>query len=362
MQLISTNQTDTHLLVNDDVGSHFKQKELETPDKGSLKTKLKKVAGCLAFSCKWCLIVMYKLAEYNIISLPLLWIVYGFRLKRWIEKKTVKQIQYCLSTINLILSPFTIIFILRTWTFCSNIIYTEKNSDNGNPNEIQSWEYGLVVWWWFVAIFHIFSYIIPFCKYNDIDKEKLWWKKIKKDRKYIKRIILVPFGIDLRKITNIDTTAMDWHVVLVSLLPAVFIAYTMRFVLKESFDLKCGTTEYYKDHKSSVQFGKEYCILISCWHHWYTYYFSNAFSNIIGIWAIIKTLAMFIIKYGNHTCDCYRLYGKDGKHAGGSVQIMDEVTEISKLKQAIIWLRCETSGNQTNSEKLDKLIDEFICV
>lgn len=299
---------------------------------------------------KYILIAIYKIIEWvNICSIIIIAASMLYR-PRFIDKKTFKMIKIGMEVINIFLAPFLAVFLLRT--FCFDLIYI--------GHSLQSWEYGLFVWCFGIGIYHIFGYAIPGIKYKTTQDCHDWLDKMHKDRTEIKCSILIPFGIDKKKIKSIDTVGMDWHIVLVSLFPAIFVNDTMDFILQDKFSLACGNSSYYKNHDHATVISDQYCYLISKQSQWYKYYFTNQVSSMISAWAVITTLATFIIKYGNNTCNYHKCMRKNGPQVGGKIQLVDQSSQINKLAQAVVLLRQQIRQRVDSNDQIDNKLNVLL--
>ena len=299
-------------------------------------TILKTICTTFFTMMKFALIGIYRCVQFSPWSLPLYFLNEGLWNLTIICKKRYKTINISISTLNFLSFPIVLIFIFRKYFY--HDIYSDKM---GNTRHFQSWEYGLVIWWVTIAILNIISYLYPCLnKYNKIVEYEEWWKQVRKTRKKWKRKILIPFGINLQNVSNIETAGMDWHIILVCLFPALLIGFTLNFAFSETFELKCGNSDYYKNHTNSIPVGNNHCILVSSWSHWYIYYFSQAIANVISSWGLIKLVAMMIIKYAPGTCDCRRCWctSSDSQYAGGRIEFINESDQIAELQHAIVLL------------------------
>lgn len=328
---------------NNDVKVNVNINQTNATDSNKCVSMSKQFVTTIALLVKWVLTVIYKIGTWNNVSWITFCIVGLFFSRGYINQKKYKLLRCCGDCVNIFLTPLLLMCILRTYYFDS--IYSNTN-DN-------SWEIGLCVWWFAIGLYHIFAYIVPcfkyYEKYNDY---KTWWKKIRKDREKIKTLILIPLGINFKTINTVNSVWMDWHIVLVGLLPAIFVWFTLNFVFEKTVTLQCGNR--YSDDANEKIAG-EYCIWRSSWDQWYIKYFTDAFSGTVSAWAAIKVLTTFILKYGNETKKCQHFCGIKEQFIGGRVDILNEIDEIHKLKQAIKLLREQKYCNDQNLE-LDALL------
>ena len=319
----------------------------------------------LILGLKLTLVAIYKLAQWHNIYI-IGYVINGIRHERnFISTKRYKSILCWYEVVNLILTPFIIILLLRLYFF--NTVYNNDSDHKYSSHKLQSWEFGLFSWFFFMAIYNFVAYVRPCYKYYDDTSELeylLWWDKVCNDRKSLKLYVLMPFGIDLRKIKNVNATWMDWHIVLAALLPSVFVFYTSDFIMERNFYLKCGESDYYRYHAGHEKFGDEYCILVSSLgDQWFKYYLSQSLSSVVSIWGAIKILATIILKYGNETinfncrynnfCSCLTC------QVGGKVDMMDEFDEIQSIKRAIVLLCDKENWDDTKREQFDQLLMSF---
>lgn len=317
---------------------------------------MRTIAGLL----KWSLIAVYYFGKWNPLLALIFYIFNCCFENRYIrDLKLLIMIKCFVNVLSFFVTPMTLIFIIHTCNLLDDI-HVPKDGDS---KDIQSWEYGFCVWFFCIGIFDIFGYIIPGIKYYNIDyyNYDAWWKKIRQDRDKLKLKVLIPFNIDLRKIENIDTKIMNWHVVLAFLLPAIFIGNTLYFSFREKYVLDCGTSKYYRNHlnKEKLQLDGKSCILISTWDEWYIYYLLNAVSNTIAMWAVIKAIATFIIKYGTDTVNCKLCCGNNGKTAGGNIQFVDDFKQQKSIVHMLLLLRERIEQLRNNVNRNHTLDTEY---